>query len=84
MTAEIDVLWKVPTLDLRRASVRIRTLLPAMELERTGLRVKIIDQFPDAATLRAAKVVIINKSFSPWDGKLAARARLLGKPVITD
>lgn len=82
--AEADVVWKVPSLDPTKASVRIRTMLPALALERRGLRIAITDREPTEQVVRSARAVVINKSFRKDDQKLIDVANRYGTPVILD
>ena len=66
------------------ASVRIRTLIPALELEKAGCQIRLGELSPSDDELQLADVIIINKSFTQKDVDIAKRAKTLNKPVIVD
>lgn len=80
----MNVIWKVSNLSLRVASVRLRTLLPALALARLGYHVTVSDAVPCEEELRQADAIIINKGFHSEDLALARTAGRLGIPVIFD
>ena len=78
------ILWKVSGPRLGWASVRIRTLLPALALARAGCHVTVTDSRPSDAHLSACDIVVINKSFTEDDVATAEAARARGISVVFD
>jgi glycosyltransferase involved in cell wall biosynthesis len=75
--------WKVNALSARIASVRYRALLPMLALEGAGVRSHV---FADArfAGLAELDALVIVKSFTAEDLRLAQEARARGIPVLLD
>jgi len=79
-----QIIWKVQKLDLGIASVRIRTLEPAMLLRERGHAIHITASCPDSKEIGSADVVIVNKSYSDADVKLCQDARAMNKRLLVD
>ncbi|MTI42824.1 glycosyltransferase involved in cell wall biosynthesis [Roseibium hamelinense] len=80
----MNILWKVGVLSMRVASVRLRTLLPALSLARSGFKVTVSDRSENEDALHNIDALIINKSFRDEDIGLARAARQRGIPVVYD
>jgi glycosyltransferase involved in cell wall biosynthesis len=79
----IVVGWKVSTLNPNLASLRYRALLPMLALERYGIQRRIIRR-PTRNCLAGLDALVIVKSFTPDDCRLAQDAANIGLPVIFD
>lgn len=75
--------WKVNSLAANMASVRYRALLPAAALEPAGVRSRVFSDGAEAH-LDGLDVLVIVKSFTPDDLRLAHAARARGIRVIFD
>lgn len=84
MKPMMRVVWKVRRIDPCIASVRIRTLAPALLLRERGYEVQVTSVMPDPSQITAADCVVINKSYSDADQELCMSAKALGKRVIVD
>lgn len=75
--------WKVNSLGVHMASVRYRALLPIAVLEAGDVPARLFD---DAAESRldGLDALVIVKSFTPDDLRLAQAARRRGLPVVFD
>src|SRR4051812_22335932 len=78
------ILWKVSRLDVTWPSVRVRAMTPALLMRRHGYDVELSDIGWSEPNIRAADIVVINKSFAASDLELARRAKSLGKPLVID
>ncbi len=79
-----NIIWKVQKLDPGIASVRIRTLEPALLLRERGHTIRITANCPDSTDIGSADVVIVNKSYSDDDVKLCHAARAMNKRLLVD
>lgn len=80
--AMIRALWKVNRLDVTWPGVRVRAMTPALLLRHAGFETVVTSRPPTDGT--AHDVVIISKSFSDDDMRLAARTKELGKALVID
>lgn len=79
-----NVIWKVSKLDMGVASVRIRAMIPACLMRRSGRRVTVTDRRPSMDEVRDADVIVIGKSFTQDDAWLCDAASGAGTPLIVD
>lgn len=79
----LSVGWKVHSLAGNMASVRYRALLPVAALEPAGIRSRVFGDGSEAH-LEGLDALVIVKSFTPDDLRLAQTARRRGMPVVFD
>lgn len=81
--ASAMIVWKSPSVSPRLASFRYRVALPALYLEKRGLRSRI-GWHPRLTSLADAEVLIFSKTFGAGDLALARQAHGRGIPIIYD
>lgn len=83
MQKQLNIGWKVSTLNLALASLRYRAMLPVLALEPHGVKNKI---FTNASRecLSGLDALVVVKSFTIEDCMLAQEAAALGIPIIFD
>jgi len=83
MQKQLNIGWKVSTLNLALASLRYRAMLPVLALESHGVVNKVFAS-PGRENLSGFDALVIVKSFTVEDYMLAQEAAALGVPIIFD
>ncbi|GGB41485.1 hypothetical protein GCM10011316_11790 [Roseibium aquae] len=78
------VLWIVSSLSMKVASVRLRTLLPALSLAKAGHELLVCEGLPQDDQIARADIVVINKCFGDAYATFARTCAGRGIPVLYD